>query len=48
MENSLTNNITQADIARENVYRLWVNGCAYIPIQDIAIYEKSFKKVNNL
>mgnify|MGYP007104074111 CR=1 FL=1 len=36
------------DIARADVYRLWLNGWAYIPPQDIARYKKSYKLVYGL
>ena len=36
------------DIARADVYRLWRNGWAYIPPQDIVRYEKSYKLVYGL
>lgn len=38
----------ESDIARADVYRLWCNGCAYIPPQDIVHYVKSYKLVYGL
>ena len=37
----------ECDIARADVYRMWCNGWAYIPPQDIVRYEKSYKLVYN-
>lgn len=36
---------TECDIARADVYRMWCNGWAYIPPQDIVRYENSYKLV---
>lgn len=40
--------ITISDLARAERYKMWCNGNAYIPIQDLIIYEKSYRKVNSL
>ena len=37
--------VSEQDVLKAEVYRKWVNGWAYIPIQDLPIYEQSFKKV---
>ena len=43
---SMSEHISEQDIVRADIYRKWVNGWAYIPIQDLPIYEHSFEKVN--
>ena len=39
--------ITDADIARAERYKMWCGGNAYIPPQDIVLYERSYKKYIN-
>jgi hypothetical protein len=34
--------------AKAQRYREYVQGWAYIPIQDLPLYEKAFKEVNNI
>ena len=41
-------NITDADVARAERYKMWCNGNAYIPLQDIVLYERSYQKINEL
>ena len=41
-------NITDADVARAERYKMWCNGNAYIPPQDIVLYERSYQKINEL
>ena len=35
----------QADIARAQRYREYMSNNAYIPLQDIPLYQKSFEKI---
>lgn len=35
----------QADIARAQRYREYMSNNAYIPLQDIPLYKKSFEKI---
>lgn len=35
-----------ADIARAQRYREYLNNNAYIPLQDIPLYQKSFERLN--
>lgn len=37
--------MTEADLARAERYKMWSNGDAYIPLQDLEIYRKSYNKV---
>lgn len=39
--------MTPQDIKRAELYELYVNGSAYIPLQDLAFYKRSFNKVHN-
>lgn len=35
----------EADIARANRYKEYMSGNAYIPLQDIPLYQKSFEMI---
>ncbi len=41
-------NITDADVARAEKYRMRCNGNAYIPPQDMILYERSYQKINEI
>ena len=38
--------MTDIDLKMAERYRLYLLGCAYIPYQDLAKYEKAYKKVS--
>ena len=40
--------MTDIDLKMAERYRLYLLGWAYIPYQDLAKYEKAYKKVNNI